>query len=111
WASESAAPGGDVPWYVSGAADLVPRFWREVRELIAPHGEVVGHSWQWDDYPACLDLPGQVIALRYTPRGYHPPFGVTVWRPGGPAGQRLIHKELTAGQPHVTRADIEAAAQ
>jgi hypothetical protein len=112
----------DAPLYRRGAADVLDRFWRDVRPLIAPGGnvsadaprdaprEVIVHSWQpLADYPACLDLPGQVVAVRYTPPDREPAFGVTVWRPDAPGDARLVHVTLTADAPHLTRAALDPA--
>lgn len=104
----------DTPLYRRGAGDILDRFWRDVRALIAPGGEVPGevivHSWQpLAGYPACLELPGQVVAVRYTPPDREPAFGVTVWRPDAPRDARLVHVPLTADAPHVTRRALDPA--
>jgi hypothetical protein len=100
----------DTPLYRRGAGDILDRFWRDVRALLASSGEVIVHSWQpLADYPACLDLPGQVVAVRYTPPDREPAFGVTVWRPDAPGDARLVHVPLTPDAPHLTRAALEAA--
>jgi hypothetical protein len=104
----------DTPLYRRGAGDILDRFWRDVRALIAPGGEVPGevivHSWQpLAGYPACLELPGQVVAVRYTPPDRAPAFGVTVWRPDAPRDARLVHVPLTADAPHVTRRALDPA--
>jgi hypothetical protein len=120
-ASVMPAP-GDTPLYRRGPDDILDRFWRDVRALIAsgpeaPGGvpgeaprEVIVHSWQpLADYPASLALPGQVTAVRYTPPDRAPAFGVTIWRPDAPPEARLMHVPLTADAPHLTRAALDPA--
>lgn len=90
---------------------LLARFWSQVRAdhpaMLAPGGEVVVHSWQPDTgYPASLELPGRVIALRYTPEDIRPAFGVTVWQPGERDGNHLVRVELTGDRPHLCRAAL-----
>lgn len=98
----------DAPLYRRGAGDILDRFWRDVRALVAPAGEVIVHSWQpLAGYPACLDLPGRVAAVRYTPPGQVPAFGVTVWQPDAPRAETLFHIELTPEAPHVSRAALD----
>lgn len=98
----------DAPLYRRGAGDILERFWRDVRQLVAPAGEVIVHSWQpLAGYPACLDLPGRVVAVRYTPPGQAPAFGVTVWQPDAPRAETLFHIELTPEAPHVSRASLD----
>lgn len=100
--------------YRAGPADLVPRFHAELGEryraggLLAPGGEVIVHSWQWGEYPACLQLPGRVIAGRYTPPGFEPALGVTLWQPDRPAEARMIQLGLTPAAPHVMRSQLDA---
>lgn len=97
-----------APRYCVGDANIVHRFWREAGAALAPGGRVLAHSWQpAADYPAVLGLPGQVTALRYTPPGYAPAFGVTEWRPDGPSRQRLIEVKLTPSMPHLCRAALD----
>lgn len=98
----------DAPLYRRGPDDILDRFWRDVREVVVPGGEVILHSWQpLADYPACLDLPGRVVAVRYTPPDEAPAFGITVWHPDAPAAARLVHVALRAGAPHVTRSALD----
>jgi hypothetical protein len=100
----------DAPLYRRGAGDILERFWRDVRDLVAPGGEVIVHSWQpLAGYPACLDLPGRVVAVRYTPPGQVPAFGVTVWWPDAPRAETLFHIELTPEAPHVGRVLLDRA--
>lgn len=132
----------DAPLYRHGPADILDRFWRDVRALIAPGPraltgaltealteasaaapgdgarevprEVIVHSWQpLDDYPASLELPGRVVAVRYTPPGQAPAFGVTVWQPdalrAAERAARLVHVTLAPGAPHVSRDALERA--
>ena len=119
----SAVPAmDDAPLYRRGADDILDRFWRDVRALVAPHGgvprdapgevptEVIVHSWQpLADYPASLDLPGRVVAVRYTPPDREPAFGVTVWHPHASTEARLVHVTLTADAPHLTRATLSTS--
>jgi hypothetical protein len=101
----------DAPLYRRGASGILDRFWRDVRPLVAPAGEVIVHSWQpLAAYPACLDLPGRVVAVRYTPPGQAPAFGVTVWQPAAPRAATLFHLELTPEAPHVSRASLDRIA-
>lgn len=100
----------DAPWYRWGAPDILNRFWTEVRELVAPGGEVLVHSWLPDEgYPTSLDLPGSTIAMSYTPRG-HTAFGITWWRPDGPSESRRISQELSEQIPHLNRTLLEQTA-
>lgn len=109
-ASAVATP-DDAPLYRRGADDVLDRFWRDVRHLIAPDGEVILHSWQpLADYPARLDLPGRVVAVRYTPPDHAPAFGVTVWQPEAPRAACLTHVALAAHAPHVTRGALDRVA-
>ncbi|MCG8424218.1 MAG: 50S ribosomal protein L11 methyltransferase [Proteobacteria bacterium] len=102
------AGGEDEPLYRVGPADLLPRFWAGVGALLAPRGEVIVHSWQPESgYPACLNLPGSVSAIRYTPRGVGPAFGLTLWRPDGPDQCRSMAVTLTENASHVTRALLD----
>ena len=101
--------GPEASSYRVGSGDLLPRFWAEVGSFLAPGGEVLVHSWQpHDDYPASLELPGRVIAARYTPPGEVPSFGVTSWRPDEPADCTLVSVELSDEEPHLTRAAIDS---
>jgi hypothetical protein len=100
----------DAPLYRRGPADILDRFWRDVRGLLAPGGEVIVHSWQpLADHPAGLALPGCVVAVRYTPSGQAPAFGVTVWQPDAPPACRLVHVALSPDAPHLTRAALDLA--
>lgn len=112
-ASAVPAP-DDAPLYRRGPDDILDRFWRDARELVAPGGEMPGevivHSWQpLADYPGCLDLPGRIVAVRYTPPDEAPAFGITVWHPDAPAAARLVHVALRADAPHVTRSALDPA--
>lgn len=101
----------DAPLYRRGPDDILDRFWRDVRPLVAPGGEVIVHSWQaLAGYPACLDLPGRVVAVRYTPPGQAPAFGVTLWQPDAPRDATLFHIELTPAAPHVSRGALDLVA-
>lgn len=128
----------DVPLYRRGTDDILDRFWRDARALVAParqdpaqapteahahapagahaHApaevtpEVIVHSWQpLLEYPASLALPGRVVALRYTPPGQEPAFGVTVWHPHAPPAAHLVHVTLAPEAPHLTRAALALA--
>lgn len=94
----------DTPLYHLGADDILERFWRDVRHLVAPAGEVIVHSWQPVEHDlARLDVPGRITVLRYTPPGQAPAFGVTVWQPDAPPARRLVHVALSPASPHVSR--------
>jgi hypothetical protein len=83
---------------------LLDRFWLEVRDVVAPDGEVILHSQQpLDDYPARLGLPGSTVAVRYTPAAVSPAFGVTIWRPSDGERCELHPARLSAQRPHVAR--------
>jgi len=83
---------------------LLDRFWQEVRGAVAADGEVIVHSQQpVDDFPARLRLPGSTVAVRYTPPGASPAFGVTIWRPADAERSELIPARLTLERPHLAR--------
>lgn len=111
---EAASPGRpwrlitfNAPIPTPEDADLLDRFWERVRDLTDDDSEVIVHSQQpARDYPARLGLPGSAVAVRYTPEGATPAFGVTIWRPGGRARCELIHAELTPDRPHLSRAQF-----
>jgi hypothetical protein len=97
----------NAPLPASDDHALIDRFWRQVRDVVAEDAEVIVHSQQpLRDYPACLDLPGSATAVRYTPEGSAPAFGVTIWRRADEARRQLIALELTSAQPHVRREDF-----
>ena len=95
----------NAPIPAPGGPDLLTEFWEEAPRLLAGSGEAIVHSVQpLHDYPARLQLPGLTVAVRYTPLGVEPAFGVTLWRPRGPVRSELVHVRLTAEHPHIARA-------
>lgn len=108
--AEVGEHGSDAPSYrrAPAGARLLERFWTEVGGVLADGGEVLVHSWQPnDDYPHQLELPGELIAVRYTPPSARHAFGLTRWRPTATSRRELISVTLTPDQPHVTRAAFE----
>jgi len=87
---------------------LLERFWTTVGDHVADDGEVLVHSQQQiDGYLDALDLPGETIAVRYTPTNAKTAFGITRWRPHAADRRELRHVELTARSPHVTRSQLD----
>ena len=105
--------GASASLYRQSEHDLAARFWHEVQGmaesgLLAPGGQVLVHSWQPDvDHPACLALPGRVVAVRYTPPDEAVAFGITAWQPDGAPDCRLVRVPLSERTPHLTRAMLE----
>ncbi len=97
-----------IPGSGSGS-DLLARFWREVPSLVAADGEVVVHSQQAEDHPAAIDLPGLIVAVRYTPSDHRPGFGVTRWCPAGPSRRLRRTVDLSLASPHIRRTALEIA--
>jgi len=88
-------------------ASLLDRFWQQARDAADGRGEVIVHSQQpARDYPACLELPGCTVAVRYTPPSAKPAFGVTIWRPSERERRELIHVQLSPKHPHISRAQF-----
>jgi hypothetical protein len=85
---------------IEGAAALLERFWSRVGDHLEPAGEVIVHSI---DGPL-PSLPGEVIAVRYTPADHRPGFAVSRWRPDAGPRRRRVAIELDPETPHVTRA-------
>ncbi len=95
----------NAPIPTSTHADLLDRFWQQARTATDDDGEVILHAQQpLRDYPDRLDLPGCTVAVRYTPDGVEPAFGVTIWQPSGRARCELRHQPLTRQSPHISRA-------
>lgn len=80
-------------------AGLLDRFWAEAARRLAPGGEVLVHA-----AGQVPELEGQVTGLRYTPGSAPVPFAVIRWRPDAPVSRRVEPVELTARQPHISRA-------
>jgi hypothetical protein len=106
--ADAATDAADDTPYRHGPADLLERFWRAAPALCAPDGEVLLHARQpADGYPDTLDLPGSVVAVRYTPPDARVAFGVTVWRPARRAERRLVNVALDPDRPHLDRRTLD----
>lgn len=102
--AEAGAPDTTCAYTASPAgARLLERFWEAVPELVANDGEVIVHS-------VCASPPpvagGSVAIALYTPDDAQIPFGITSWRPSGPAGTAVAKIALTPSVPHVHRGHL-----
>ncbi|MEZ4402296.1 MAG: hypothetical protein R3B06_19885 [Kofleriaceae bacterium] len=103
-------PGGGAAgtWHrAAPGAEVLPRFWRAVAEVVGPGGEVLVHGAVAADGSLGPPRRGAVTVARYTPLD-QPGFAVTRWRPDHPAGWRAGDVVLTAARPYLTRADLDA---
>lgn len=95
----------NAPIPTTDRAPLLDQFWQQARAATADGGEVILHARQpLHGYPDHLGLPGSTVAVRYTPEGEEPAFGVTIWQPSGRTRCELRHQPLSRRSPHISRA-------